>query len=347
MLKVGIIGASGYSGQELLRLLLVHPAVEIAYLAANQYAGKKVSWLYPNLAGIYDLPYSSFDLKTALGKCDLLFVALPHGKPMEVIPSLLDGKHKIIDLSGDFRLVNADEYKQWYGFEHSSSHLLGQAVYGLTEINREEIQKAGFVANPGCYPTGIILGLAPLLAERLIINEEIVVDSLTGVSGSGRTASDDTHYCFCDENVSVYKVGGVHQHIPEMEQELTKIAGAEVKISFTPHLAPFSRGIYSTIYGKLKENVSTADLIQRCQDFYEREYFVKVLEEGVFPQVKAVAGSNFCHIGLKIDQRTGWAIIITAIDNLVKGAAGQAIQNMNLMCGFDENAGLKSIGLYP
>jgi N-acetyl-gamma-glutamyl-phosphate reductase len=290
MIKVGIIGASGYSGAELLRLLLSHPEVEITYLTANQYAGKKVSTLYPNLAGICDLSYSAYDLEKALKNCDVLFVALPHGKPMEIIPDLIVGKKKIIDLSGDFRLTDSTEYRKWYGFEHSSPDLLGTAVYGLTEVNREKIRKADFVANPGCYPTGVILGLAPLLAEKLIAKDGIVIDSLSGVSGSGRAPGDDTHYCYCDENVSVYKVGGVHQHIPEMEQELTKIAGGEVKIAFTPHLAPFSRGIYSTIYGKLKKDQSSSRMVELFKDFYAGEYFVEVLEDGVFPQVKAVAG---------------------------------------------------------
>lgn len=347
MIKVGIIGASGYSGAELLRLLLGHSEVEISYLTANQYAGKKVSSLYPNLAGICDLTYVAYDLEKALKNCDVLFVALPHGKPMEIIPDLIVGKKKIIDLSGDFRLMDSAEYQKWYGFEHSSPDLLGAAVYGLTELNREKIRKADLVANPGCYPTGVILGVAPLLAEKVVAKDGIIADSLSGVSGSGRAAQDDTHYCFCDENVSVYKVGGVHQHIPEMEQELSKIAGDEVKIAFTPHLAPFSRGIYSTIYGKLTKEQTSSALIHLYQDFYAGEYFVEILEEEVFPQVKAVAGSNFCHIGLKVDKRTGWVVVVTAIDNLIKGAAGQAIQNMNLVCGFDETEGLRSIGLFP
>lgn len=347
MLKVGIIGASGYTGAELIRLLVNHPGLKLTYITANQYAGKKVSLLYPNFAGVCDLTYEVFDAKKAKELTDILFVALPHGTAMEVIPQMLDGKHKVIDLSGDFRFADKEIYESWYKMPHTYPELLGKAVYGLSEINREVIKKTNFLSNPGCYPTGAILAVAPLLANELVCTEDIVIDALTGVSGSGRGAKDETHYCFCDENVSSYKVGGVHQHIPEMEQEMGKIAKTEVKLSFTPHLAPFSRGIYSTLYCKLKKDVSTDKLLKVLSDFYENDYFVKVLTEGEYPQIKAVAGSNFCHIGLKVDKRTKRVIVISAIDNLVKGASGQAIQNMNLMCGFDETEGLTRIGLMP
>lgn len=347
MLKVGIIGASGYTGAELIRLLVNHPKVEIAHVTANQYAGKKVSFLYPNLTGIFDASFEKFDSQKAKEVTDVLFIALPHGTAMEVIPELLDENHKVIDLSGDFRFSDQEIYEKWYKIPHKSPSLLGLAIYGLPELNRDEIKKTNFLTNPGCYPTGAILAVAPFLTKGLIFEEDIIIDALTGVSGSGRAAKDETHYCYCDENVSSYKVGGVHQHIPEMEQEMEKIAGAQVRISFTPHLVPFSRGIYTTCYCDLKEDISTEELIDIASKFYKDDYFIKVLPDGEYPQIKAVAGSNFCHIGLKVDERTGRAIIISAIDNLVKGASGQAIQNMNLMCGFDETEGLTSVGMIP
>lgn len=346
MIKVAVIGASGYTGSELVRLLLSHQEAEISLITSESYQGEKMVSLYPNLTGLSDLRFSSYQADEA-EKADIIFVALPHGTSMKVVPELLNGQRKVIDLSGDFRLESADDYKAWYKIPHTASGLLGQAVYGLCEINRALIKKSNFVSNPGCYPTAAILGVAPLLHQGLLFGQDLIIDALTGVSGSGRSLSEKVHYCFCDENVSSYKVGGVHQHIPEMEQVMGKIAGEEVKVSFTPHLSPFSRGIYATIYGDLKEEISTPEVLQLYQDYYKDSYFVKVLDEELYPEVKAVAGSNFCHIGVKVDERCGRVIAISAIDNLVKGAGGQAIQNMNLMCGFKEEAGLTNVGLYP
>lgn len=346
MVKVGVVGASGYTGAELIRLLLAHPKAEVSLITSESYQGKKISSLYPNLKGICDLSFSSYNAKGAK-KAEVIFVALPHGAAMKVVPELLGGTRKVIDLSGDFRLMSADDYKAWYKTSHAAPKLLGKAVYGLCEVNRSLIKKSHFVSNPGCYPTAIILGIAPLLKEGILFGQDIIVDALTGVSGSGRTLTDEVHYCFCDENVSSYKVGGIHQHIPEMELAMAKIAGEEVKMSFTPHLSPFSRGIYATIYGDLKVDASTADLVKLYRGYYKDSYFVKVLDEGLYPEAKAVAGSNFCHVGVMVDERCGRVIVISAIDNLVKGASGQAIQNMNLMCGFKEETGLTQIGLYP
>lgn len=346
MVRVAVIGASGYTGAELIRLLLTHPKVEISLITSESYKGKKIASLYPNLTGLCDLSFSSYQAGEA-EKAEVVFVALPHGTSMKVVPELLKGKNKVIDLSGDFRLKTVDDYKAWYKIPHTASDLLGKVVYGLCEVNGDLIRKSNFVSNPGCYPTAAVLGVAPLLKKGVLFAQDIIIDSLTGVSGSGRTLTDEVHYCFCDENVSSYKVGGVHQHIPEMELAMEKIAGEEVKISFTPHLSPFSRGIYMTIYGDLKEDTSTANLLQLYQDYYKDSYFVKVLDEGLYPEAKAVAGSNFCHIGVKVDERCGRVIVISAIDNLVKGASGQAIQNMNLMCDFPEEMGLTQVGLYP
>jgi len=347
MVKVGIIGASGYTGAELLRLLTNHPEVKISYVTANKYAGQKVSTLYPNFYGICDLTFEKFDLDVAKEKAELFFVALPHGTAMDIVPGLLGENLKVIDLSGDFRFPKKDVYESWYKMSHKHPELLGTAVYGLVEMNREKIKGSNFISNPGCFPTGSTLGIAPLLKEEIIFENDIIVDALTGVSGAGRGTKEGAHYCSCDENVSSYKIGGTHQHIPEMEQEMGKILSKEIKLTFAPHLASFSRGIYSTIYCKLKKNISTEELLKIYDDFYKDDYFVKVLPKGVYPEVKSVAGSNFCQIGLEADKRTGRVIVVSAIDNLVKGASGQAIQNMNLMCGFDEKEGLEAVGLVP
>ncbi len=347
MINVGIIGASGYTGAELIRLLTNHPKVKISYVTANKYAGQKVSALYSNFYGICNLSFEKFDLDIAKKKAEVFFIALPHGTAMDVVPELLGSSRKVIDLSGDFRFPKKDVYEKWYKMPHKHPELLGKAAYGLCEINREKIKKSNFISNPGCYPTGSILAVVPLLKEEIIFEDDIIVDAFTGASGAGRSASKETHYCSCDENVSSYKVGGTHQHIPEMEKEMGKISGKEVKLTFTPHLASFSRGIYSTIYCKLKKSISTEELLKIYNNFYKDDYFVKVLPKGVYPEVKSVAGSNFCQIGLEVDERTGRVIVISAIDNLVKGASGQAIQNMNLICGFDEKEGLKTVGLIP
>lgn len=352
MTKVGIIGASGYTGAELIRLLVNHKKVEVTYVTSETHKGKQVSQLYPNLASITELKFESFNVEQAKKKADVLFVALPHGKPMKIIPKLLAKNKKIIDLSGDFRLQSKAEYKKWYGKNHMATNLLGEAVYGLPEVNRASIKKASFITNPGCYPTSVLLALAPVLKEKLIFTQDIIVDSLSGVTGVGRTPSSEVHFCTMAENISSYKVGGVHQHIPEMEQEMRKIAEEEVKISFTPHLAPFLRGIYSTIYADLKEKkdkseFNTTELLEIYKEFYRNEPFVKILKEGSYPEAKAVAGSNYCHIGLEVDQRCERVIVVSAIDNLVKGASGQAIQNMNLMCGFKETEGLEQVALFP
>lgn len=348
MVKVCVVGASGYSGAELVRLLSQHPEARLSCITSATYQTRKFSEIYPNLYGIMDMRFSAYSAEEAAGKSDVVFVALPHGASMKYVPQLVEEKKcKVIDLSGDFRFAEKSVYEEWYHMAHMAPQLLGKAVYGLPEINREKISGANLVSNPGCFPTSIILATAPLLANRLIYEKDIVVDSLTGVSGSGRALSDEIHFATRDDNVSAYKVGGVHQHIPEMEQEMSRIAGDEVRISFTPQLAPFSRGIYSVVNARLKEEVDTNTLIDAFRGFYQTSFFVKILDEAVCPQLKAVKGSNFCHIGIKVDSRTSRVVVIAALDNLIKGAAGQAIQNMNLMFGLDEATGLKTPGLYP
>jgi N-acetyl-gamma-glutamyl-phosphate reductase len=346
-IKASVIGGSGYTGAELLRLLLGHPEVEIIAATSERYAGKLFSEINPNLIGITVSSYEKMDLNKIAGSSDLVFTALPHGRSMEVVPQLIEKGCRVIDISGDFRLKNKEAYKDWYRFEHKAADLLQKSVYGLCELNTKDIKKASLVANPGCYPTSVILGLAPAVSRGLVFEQDIVVDSMSGVSGAGRTAAEITHFCSCADNVSSYKVGGVHQHIPEMEYALSDLSEDTVTLSFTPHLLPVSRGIYSTVYADLKNDIALDEAIDTYRSFYKDSFFVEVLREGEYPQLKAVIGTNFCHLGISVDLRCGRLIIISAIDNLVKGAAGQAIQNMNIMNGLDEKTGLDSPALYP
>jgi len=346
-LSVGIIGASGYTGAELIRLAAGHPEMKIEYVTANQYRGTRVSELYPHLAGICDLSYDAYSLEAASGKADVFFLALPHGKAMEVAPELVDAGHKVIDLSGDFRLSDPGVYEAWYKTEHTNPEFIGKAVYGLPELYEDKIKSASFISNPGCYPTGALLALAPLFKEKLINIDGVIVNSLSGVSGAGRDPKPDTHFCKVEGSLTAYKVGGVHQHTPEIEQYLSDVADEAVKISFTPHLMPISRGILTTAYADAATSVDLDGLVELYGSFYADKPFVVVLPKGQYPQTKNVAGSNYCHIGLALDERTGKIIVISAIDNLVKGASGQAIQNMNLLMGLPQDTGLKLPGLTP
>lgn len=346
MIKVGIVGASGYTGAELVRLLVGHPQVKLAYLTSTKYQGQKVAALYPNLEGICELKYQPYNLKQAKGQLDFIFVALPHGTSMKFVPELLGEGSKLIDLSGDFRLGKKEVYEKWYSVTHTAPALLGMAAYGLPEINSEKIVGSSFVANPGCYPTASILALAPLLSRGLLKKQSLFIDAKSGVSGAGRTLSLPTHFPECNENAVAYKVGS-HQHTPEIEEQLSCLCGNKVTVLFAPHLVPMTRGILVTIYCGLKESLATSDLVKLYRDYYQNKFFVKVLEEGCQPETKSVLGSNYCHLGAVVDKRTGQGVITSAIDNLVKGGAGQAVQNMNLMCGFPEDEGLKGIGLRP
>jgi N-acetyl-gamma-glutamyl-phosphate reductase len=265
---------------------------------------------------------------------------------MEVVPTFLKMGKTVVDLSADYRLRDAEVYGRWYD-KHLNPELLPEAVYGIPELRREEIARASLVANPGCYPTSVILGLAPLLKNKVVDPHSIIVSSASGVSGAGRAAKVDTLYCEVNEGFKAYGVGGVHRHIPEIEQELSHLAGKKVTISFTPHLVPMDRGILSTVYAMPVKPGTTRELLKTYEDFYHGEAFVRVLPEGNFPSTSFVRGSNFCDIGLTVDGRTGRVIVVSAIDNLVKGAAGQAVQNMNIMCGFPENTGLEGLALFP
>jgi len=345
MLKVGIYGASGYTGQELLRLLLGHRQFEIVVVTSRRYAGIPVSDIYPVFAGMTDLVFVNVTPENVAALADVIFLALPHGVSMDVAPAFLRAGKKVVDLSADFRLHNIAVYEQWYS-RHTATDFIKESVYGMPELYRDAIAAARLVANPGCYPTSVILGLAPLLKANWIDDTSIIVDAKSGVSGAGREPQVGTLFCEVDEGFKAYKVGK-HRHTPEMEQEISILAGHDVKISFTPHLLPISRGILSTIYAGLKKDVTDKDLIDLYLKFYEGEKFIRICKVGTFPDISSVRGSNYCDIGLTIDQRTKRVIIICTIDNLIKGASGQAVQNMNLMCGISEDTGLNMISLFP
>lgn len=346
MLKVAIVGASGYTGVELLRILHAHPEVAVTCVTSEQSAGKRVSDVFPTLRGRMDLPLENLEPVGISEKVDVVFTALPHKAAMEVVPTFLKMGKNIVDLSADYRLHDAETYGQWYD-KHMNPELLSQAVYGIPELRREVIREASLVANPGCYPTSVILGLAPLLSGKLVDPNSIIVDAKSGVTGAGRGAKVDNLYCEVNEGFKAYGVGGVHRHIPEIEQELSLLAGSELAIAFTPHLVPMDRGILSTMYTNPLGQVIAAELVERYQAFYEGEPFVRVLPEGTFPSTAHVRGSNFCDIGITVDKRTGRIIVVSAIDNLVKGASGQAVQNMNLMCGLPETLGLDFLPIFP
>jgi N-acetyl-gamma-glutamyl-phosphate reductase len=345
VIKVGIYGGSGYTGQELLRLLLGHPEAKVVAATSRRFEGMPVSEVYPALSGRIDLVYTNNPPEVVAGLVDFVFLALPHGVSMKIAPAFIQSGRKVVDLSADFRIRDEAIYETWYG-RHTAVEMLGEAVYGLPELHREEIRKTRLIANPGCYPTSIILGLAPVLRSRWIDPSSVIADSKSGVSGAGREPQIASLYCEVEGGFKAYKVGG-HRHTPEIEQELGSLAGREVKISFTPHLLPVKRGILSTVYAKLEKDVTAEEATALYQEFYHKEPFVRICRAGQFPNLSSVVGSNFCDIGVTVDKRTGRLIVVSVIDNLIKGASGQAIQNMNLMSGLPEGAGLPMVALYP
>lgn len=345
MHRIAVIGASGYTGVELLRLLSQHPETELVCVTSRQYAGQSVSEVFPSLQGSLDLFFENHDPAGLADRADLVFTAVPHQAAMGMIPDLLDAGCRVVDLSADFRLGDVSTYEKWYQ-EHTAPELLGEAVYGLPELFREQIPSARLLANPGCYPTSVALALAPLLENSLIDLSTIIVDGKSGTSGAGRAAKVDTLYCEVNEGFKAYSLPR-HRHTPEIEQTLGWLAGADVTISFTPHLLPVSRGILSTCYANLSDPLSLEELHDIYLERYASEAFVRVLPKGELPNISQVRGSNYCDIGLAVDDRTGRVIAIAAIDNLVKGAAGQAIQNMNLMLSLPENSGLLIPPVFP
>ncbi len=345
MLKVGIYGASGYTGQELLRILIGHPETDIMAITSRKFKNIAVSEAYPAFAGMTDLKFVDSSPENLASSCEVVFLALPHGETMKVAPEFVAAGVKVIDLSADFRLRDMSVYEEWYS-RHTAPDLVEKAVYGLPELYRDDLKGALFVANPGCYPTGIILGLAPLLKDGCINTSSIIADSKSGASGAGRDLQLGSLFCEVNEGFKAYKIGS-HRHTPEIEQELGRIANTAIKISFTPHLVPANRGILSTIYADLKNDISDTEIFDIYEKFYGDEKFVRICKPGSFPNISSVRGSNNCDIGITVDGRTGRVIIVSAIDNLVKGAAGQAVQNMNLMCGLPEDTGLNHISLFP
>lgn len=345
MIKVAVVGASGYTGVELIRILVNHPDVEICCVTSRQHEGLPVSQVFPSLHGFCDLNCEALDIAAIAARCDVVFTALPHKSAMEVVPGFLDAGCKVIDLSADYRLKNQEVYERWYQ-EHTSPNLFGEAVYGLPELYRSSLVGARLVANPGCYPTSIILALAPLLKEGLVDTGSLIIDSKSGTSGAGRSAKLGTLFCEVNEGFKAYGIAS-HRHTPEIEQELEALSGAPLAVNFTPHLLPINRGILSTCYANLLEKRSTDALLDLFRNFYEEEFFVRVMPGNGLPNVAFVSGTNFCDIGLVSDERTGRVIVVSAIDNLVKGAAGQAVQNMNAICGLEESVGLKIVSTYP
>jgi N-acetyl-gamma-glutamyl-phosphate reductase len=345
MINVGIVGASGYTGVELARLLCNCPDVKLTVATSRQYKGKKLADVYPNLAGMVDIVCEDLSTVEMADRADLFFTAVPHQTAMAIVPDLLKAGKKVIDLSADFRLHDAEVYEKWYQ-NHTAQEHLAEAVYGLPELHRQQIVGTRLVANPGCYPTSVILGLAPLLQLGAIEPETIIVDSKSGASGAGRLPQTGTLFCEVTDGFKAYKVAA-HRHTPEMEQEISLLSKKPVTISFTPHLLPITRGILSTIYAKLTGPMSDSEVNEIYKSFYKDEPFVRLCGSGSYPATQFVRGSNFCDIGFKVDDRTGRIVILSAIDNLVKGAAGQAIQNMNLMCNLPETRGLLAVPLFP
>lgn len=338
MHRVAVVGASGYTGVELLRLLSQHPAAELTSVTSRQYAGQQVADIFPSLRGSVKLVFEDLDPALLAKRADLVFTAVPHQTAMSMIPELLDQGCRVIDLSADFRIRDVAVYEEWYQ-EHTAPELLTEAVYGLPELFRKQIPAARLIANPGCYPTSVALALAPLLESGLVELESLIIDSKSGTSGAGRAVKVDTLFCEVNEGFKAYGLPR-HRHTPEIEQTLGLLAGKAVTISFTPHLLPVNRGILSTCYARLKGDYSLSQLLSIYHERYSGESFVRVLPQGSLPNIAHVRGSNYCDLGLAVDDRTGRVIAIAAIDNLVKGAAGQAVQNMNLMLSMPEMTGL-------
>ncbi len=345
MTRVGIIGATGYTGIDLVRLLLRHSEVQLSALTAKKNVGQPIWKLFPSIFKEIDLICQPLEVESLSKACDFIFTALPHKAVMEVAPGFLEKGIKVVDLSADFRLADPKVYEQWYE-SHTAPDLLKEAVYGIPELHREEIKKARLVANPGCYPTSVILALAPALRNQIIDQRTIIADSKSGVSGAGRSAVLSSLFAEVSENFKAYKVAE-HRHTPEIEQELSRLAGEKVIITFTPHLVPMKRGILSTIYASLRTAHSEKEILDLYHNFYAHEKFIRIHPADLLPSTADVLGSNYCDIGLRVDKRNNRLILLAAIDNLVKGASGQAVQNMNLMLGLEESLGLDIVPLYP
>ncbi len=343
--RVGIIGATGYTGLELLRFLIHHPKIEITALTSQKYAGIEIGQVFPALTNQIQIKCEELSAERISEKTDFLFTAVPHKTAMEIVPKFYRKGKRIVDLSADFRLKDANIYEKWYQ-KHTATDLLPESVYGLPEVHREEIRKAKIVGNPGCYPTGALIGLIPLVKNGLISLEGIVVDSKSGVSGAGRDVVLESLFCEVNEGVKAYKIFA-HRHTPEIDQELSQLARKEIRVTFVPHLIPMDRGILSTLYVRLKKKMKTDEVLDAFRDFYKGEPFVRIYPKGKLPNTRDVRGSNFCDIGVAVSEPDDRAVVVTAIDNLVKGASGEAVQNMNIMLGYPETMGLDVLPLVP
>ncbi len=351
MIKVGIIGATGYAGAEIVRLIQGHPQAEVVWYGSRSYINEKYSNIYRNFFKLVDAKCMDDNMQQLADEVDVIFTATPQGFCASLVNDEVLNKVKIIDLSADFRLKDVSVYEKWYKIEHKAKEFINEAVYGLCEINRDKIKEARLIANPGCYTTCSILTAYPLVKEGLIDTDTLIVDALSGVSGAGRGAKVANLYCEVNESCKPYGVAD-HRHTPEIEEQLGYAAGKEMVINFTPHLVPMNRGILATEYAKLVKKASgelptNADIRAAYDKYYGNEKFIRVLDEGVYPETRWVEGSNFVDIGFKIDERTGRVIMMGAIDNLVKGAAGQAVQNMNILFGLDEGMGLEIVPCFP
>ena len=346
MIKAGIIGSTGYAGGELARLLLQRDDIEIKWYGSRSYIDQKYASIYQNMFQIVDNACMDDNMKALADQVDVVFTATPQGLCASLVDEDILSKVKVIDLSADFRIKDVSVYEKWYKLTHASPGFIGEAVYGLPEINREKVKKARLIANPGCFPTCSFLSTYPLVKEGLIDPNTIIIDAKSGTSGAGRGSKVDSLYCEVNENIKAYGVAS-HRHTPEIEEQLSCAAGKPVTISFTPHLVPMNRGILVTAYASLTKKVSYEEVKAVYDKYYRDEYFVRVLEKDVVPQTRWVEGSNFADVNFKIDTRTNRVVMMGAIDNMVKGAAGQAIQNMNLMFGLPENTGLKQIPIFP
>jgi N-acetyl-gamma-glutamyl-phosphate reductase len=343
--KVGIIGATGYTGVELLRLLLLHPEVEVTALTSQKYAGVPIDQVFPSLMKHLPLKCEELAVDHISKKTDFIFTAVPHKTAMETVPLFYRQGKKVVDLSADFRFKDPAIYEKWYQ-KHTSADLLSESVYGLPELHREKIRKAKIVGNPGCYPTGALIGLIPLVKKGMVSLERIVIDSKSGVSGAGRDVVLESLFCEVNEGVKAYKIFE-HRHLPEIEQELSEIAQKSISVTFVPHLIPMDRGILTTLYLVLTKKWKTEEVLNTFQEHYQNEPFIRIYPKGKFPNTKDVRGSNYCDIGVKVNEADGRTVIVTAIDNLVKGASGEAVQNMNIMLGYPETMGLDVLPVSP
>lgn len=345
--KVGIVGASGYGGVQLIRLLLEHPKVEIVYLGGDSSAGKEYAELYPHLGHKVKIEVEKVDVETISSRCEVVFLGLPNGLACNLAPQLIEKGCKVLDLSADYRFSDLDTYTAWYKTERNDQNLAATAVYGLPELYREEIKNSPLIGCPGCYCTASLLAVAPLLKQGLILPETLIIDAKSGTSGGGRQRKINLLLAEADNSVAAYGVAK-HRHTPEIEQICSRLAGSDIKVQFTPHLMPMVRGILSTVYATLRDpGLVREDLITIYTAFYRSSSFVKILPNGIYPQTKWACGTNLCYIGIEVDPRTDRVIVMSTIDNLIKGQAGQAVQCLNIMMGWDETYGLPQLAFYP